>query len=370
MRVLVTGHRGYLGSVLVGVLRNACFDVAGLDCDLYEGCDFGRVRNDLPDFEVDVRDIEFTDLLSFDAVVHLAELPRHPSVRRGTPSIDGANVNATVRLAECCKQAKVPRLIFASSCAVYGRAQGTCLDEQSPANPTTTHAATKLCCEQELARLADDTFAPIILRNPVAYGVSPRLRLDLLVNDFVSAAVTDGHISLKTGGRVWRPLLHVEDIARVYTKILSAPDECVKNQVFNVATSEENHQLAAIADAVCEHVPGCTWNASAEEFDEASYRVDGEKLRLAFPELAFRWDLPLGIRQLRTAMIGAGLTYSDWRSDRYRRGARLTTLLESGRLTGDMRRADPILPMQSEQAESRRRWPSLDALYKQEPGAA
>jgi nucleoside-diphosphate-sugar epimerase len=370
MRVLVTGHRGYLGSVLVGVLRNACFDVAGLDCDLYEGCDFGRVRTHVPDFEVDLRDIEFTDLLSFDAVVHLAELPRCPSTVRSTPSIDDANVSVTVRLAECCKQAKVPRLLFASSCAVYGRARGMRLDEHSPANPTTTHAATKLCCEQELVRLADATFAPIILRNPVAYGVSPRLRLDLLVNDFVGAAVTDGHVSLKTDGRVWRPLLHVEDIARTYAKVLSASHESVGHQIFNVVHTKENHRVATIADAVCEHVPGCTWNACVKEFDEASYRVDGEKLKLALPELAFRWNLPLGIRQLRTAMIGAGLTYADWRSDRYRREARLTALLESGRLTSDMKRADPILSIQRKQPETRDRWPAQGTLYKQEPGAA
>lgn len=345
MRVLVTGHRGYLGSVLVSILHHARFDVVGLDCDLYEGCDFGRIRNRIPEFETDLRDLEFTDLLSFDAVVHLADLPQHPSNRNSTPSPDEPNVEAVVRLAECCKQAKVTRLLLASSCAVYGRAQGRRLNEEGPVHPLTTHAATKLRCEQELARLADRSFAPVILRNPIAYGVSPRLRLDLLVNDFVAAAVTTGQITLQTGGRVWRPLLHVEDIARVYSAVLSAPDECVQNQVFNVVDPDQNYQLAGIADAVCEHVPDCAWRASAKEFDDASYQVDGQKLRKVFPALSFHWDLRLGIRQLRTAMIGAGLTYTDWRSDRFRRKARLNTLLERGQLTAEMRRSQPILPL-------------------------
>ncbi len=362
MRVLVTGHRGYLGSVLVNVLRHARFDVVGLDCDLYEGCDFGRVRNRIPDFEIDLRDVEFADLLSFDAVVHLADLPQHPSNPENTPSIDQANVEATVRLAECCRQAKVSRFLYASSCAVYGRGQERWSTEESPVHPTTMHAATRLCCEQELTRRADRTFTPIILRNPIAYGVSPRLRLDLLVNDFVAAAVTTGQIIVQTGGRAWRPLLHVEDIARAYAAVLSTPDEQmgirpqpVGSQVFNVVNAHENYQFVGIAEAVCEHLPDCVWKACANgqpsagwRFDDASYQVDGKKLRQAFPNFTFRWDLQLGIRQLRTAMIGAGLTYADWRSDRYRRRARITTLLERGQLSSDMRRTRAVLPLLSE----------------------
>jgi nucleoside-diphosphate-sugar epimerase len=342
--------------------------VVGLDCDLFAGCDFGRIRSRIPDFEIDLRDIEFTDLLSFDAVVHLADLPQ-PSASRVDPArIDEINVAMTIRLAECCKQAKVSRFLFASTCAVYGRGRGEVVNEQSPVAPVTPRAASKLRCERGLARLADGAFSPVYLRNPTIYGVSPRLRLDLVVNEFVAAATTTGQIRLRTAGRAWRPLLHVEDVARTYLAVLTAPDEAVHNQALDVASPSDNHRIVDVADAASEVAPNCTWRATSETFDEQSYRVKGTKLRQTFPKLAFRWNLLQGIRQLRTAMIGAGLTPGDWRSDQYRRQAKLNTLIERGELTEGLRRSEPVLPMQDRVAEQHRQKAKLRTGRPLPPG--
>lgn len=346
MRVLVTGHRGYVGSVMVGVLRHARFDVVGLDCDFYQGCDFGRVHESVPSFDIDLRDVEFTDLLSFDAVVHLAALPEDRSSELDPTTIREINEEVTIRLAECCKQASVSRFLFSSSCDVYGRSGGDLLDEHAPVIPAMLYAAAKYRCECALASLADHTFTPIILRHAGAYGVSPRMRIDLIVNDFVASAVANGRIVVGSGGRTWRPLIHVEDIARAYAAVLLAPDDLVHNQVFNLVADESasgGRRVIDIADMVTELVSDCTRSIRQDAFDEPSYRVDGSKFQLAFPKFSFRWTLPLGIRQLRNAMLSAGLTPGDWRSDRYRRVLRLKALMERGDLSRTLRCVCPTL---------------------------
>ena len=343
MRVLVTGHRGYVGSVMTTVLQHARFEVVGLDCDLFRGCDFGRVRDSVPSFDFDLRDVEFADLLSFDAVVHLAALSDDASGELDPRLTDAINHDATVRLAECCKKAQVSRFLFASSCSVYGRGGSGLLDEGGVGRGLTRYAASKLRCERELTRLADRSFSPVVLRNATVYGVSPRLRLDLVVNDFVASAVTTGRVMMKSMGGAWRPLVHVEDLARVYATVLTAPDDLVHDQIFNVVPADENHRVIDVADTVTDHVPRSTRAAAGGAFDERSYRVDGSKLHRTFPDLRFRWTLPVGIRQLREAMHNAGLTPGDWRSDRYRRVIRLARLLESGELSPDLRFAEAVL---------------------------
>lgn len=338
MRVLVTGHRGYIGSVLVSVLQHARHEVVGLDCDWYVDCDFGRMRDSIPSFEMDVRDVEFTDLLSFDAVIHLAALPQDSASQLDPTLNEEINFEAAVRLAECCKQAGVSRFLFASTCAVYGNGGCEPQDETSTPAPITPYALAKLLCEQELMRLADEYFAPVLLRNATVYGVSPRLRLDTVVNEFVGSAVAGGRVAMRTEGRAWRPLMHVEDVARAYAAILTAPDEVVGGQVFNVALTEENYRVIDIADCVTEFVPDCTRSVRTGIPDQCSYCVDGSKLRRALPHLTWRWTLPQGIRQLRAAMLGAGLTAGEWRSDRYRRMMRLSTMMERGELDAALRR--------------------------------
>ena len=337
MRVLVTGHRGYIGSVLTGVLRRARYDVVGLDCDWYRGCDFGRVREPVPGFDADLREIEFTDLLSFDAVIHLAAVPEDHDLLLDPALTEEINYAATMRLAECCKQAKVSRFLFASTCAVYGTNGPDFVDETGPTAPMTDYARSKLRCERDLARLADGDFTPVLLRTATAYGVSPRMRLDTVVNDFVASAVAQGRVNMQTTGRAWRPLMHVEDIARAYAAVLTAPDELVANQVFNVADTAENYRVADVAELVSENVLRTTYTANVGMPDRRSYRVNGDKLVRTRPRLAYRWTLRDGIRQLRDAMENAGMTPGEWRCGRYRRMLRLRTLVDRGEMDWSLR---------------------------------
>lgn len=337
MRVLVTGNRGYIGSVLTGLLRRARYDVVGLDCDWYRGCDFGRVREPVPGFETDLREIEFTDLLSFDAVIHLATVPEDHDSLLDPALTEEINYAATMRLAECCKQAKVSRFIFASTCEVYGANGTEFVDETGPTAPTTEYARSKLRCERDLARLADDDFTPVLLRMATAYGVSPRMRLDTVVNEFVASAAAQGRVNMHTAGRAWRPLMHVEDIARAYAAVLAAPDELVANQVFNVANTAENYRVADVAELVSEIVPRTTYTANVGMPDRQSYRVNGDKLVRTSRGLAYRWTLRNGIRQLRDAMENAGMTPGEWRCGRYRRLLRLRTLVERGEIDSSLR---------------------------------
>jgi len=337
MRVLITGHRGYIGSVLTGVLRHARYDVAGLDCDLFRGCDFGRVQEAVPSFNIDLRDIEFTDLLSFDAVIHLAGLAESSGSDLNHKLVEEINFEATIRLAHCCKQAQVSRFIFASSCAIYGKGGSNLLNERSDVGPLTAYASSKLRCEQELSKLADSTFTPIFMRNATVYGVSPRIRLDLVVNDFVGSGISRGRVVMKTAGRAWRPLIHVEDLARIYTSILALPDDQVHNEVINIAHTEENYRVIDIADAVTEEIPHCIRTTTEDVFDPQSYRVNGTKLVNLMPDVKFRWTLSRGIRQLRIAMLAAGITPADWRCDRFRRTPRLQSLMEQGQLSAELR---------------------------------
>lgn len=353
MRVLVTGHRGYIGSVVTAVLRHARYDVVGLDCDLYRGCDFGRVREDVPSYDLDLRDVEFTDLLSFDAVVHLAALPNDASSDLDRTTVDEVNDVATIRLAECCKKAGVSRFVFASSCSVYGRDGARPFDERSPADPRTHEGISKLRCERVVARLADQTFSPVSLRHAHVYGISPRLRTDLMVNEFVASAVTTGQVLVRGDARAWHPVVHVEDLARAYAAVLAASPEAVDGQIFNIANvggtgADEigpagTYRVIDVADTVTELVPHCTRSVRPVVRNDANCRIDASKLQRALPRFSFRWTLPLGIRQLRQAMEGSGLTPADLRSDRYRRTLRLRTLIERGEVDTSLRHRELAL---------------------------
>lgn len=323
VRVLVTGHCGYIGSVVASFLQRARFDVVGVDCDWYRDCDFGRVREEVPGFDTDIRDLEFTDLLSFDAVVHLAGVPEDFAGALPSRLTHDINVGATVRLAELCKQAQVGRLLFASSCAVYDCLTSEVIDETHPPSPISDYARSKLQAEQGLLKLADASFSPVILRLATAYGVSPRLRLDTVVNEFVASAVTSGRIDANTAGRAWRPLLHVEDMARAIAALLVADEPAVARQVINVARTAENHRIIDVADTVSQLVTDSTYTMNREIPDRRSYRVSGEKLARLCPNLVWRWTLPDGVRQLRDALTNAGLTPGELRSSRYRRTAYL-----------------------------------------------
>jgi nucleoside-diphosphate-sugar epimerase len=343
MRVLMTGHRGYVGSVMATVLRNLRFEVVGLDSDLYRGCDFGRVRDTDESYCVDLRDIEFTDLLSFDAVVHLASLPEDAPAELNLSLIREINEEATVHLAECCKRAGVSRFLYASSASVYGGDDGRPIGEDRPLHPTTPDGVSKLRCESVLARLADASFTTVFLRHAEVYGVSPRLRTDPIVNQFVASAMTTGRVNVPGRGHGWRSVVHVEDLARTYAAMLMAPEEIVHNQAFNVAATSENHRVIEIADAVTELVPECTKRLSPNLFSDPGCRLDGSKLMLAVPKLSFRWTMQDGIRQLRNALRSCGLTPADLRSDRFQRSSRLRTLIERNELDATLRLPASVL---------------------------
>ncbi len=337
MRVLVTGHRGYIGTVVASVLRHARYDVVGLDCDFFRGCDFGRVQDDIPSFDTDLRQVESTDLLSFDAVVHLAGLSDHETNALGADLGREINLDATVRLAECAKKANVQRFVFASTCAVYGHGGDTPLTELDLPSPLSPYAEQKLAAEKTLRRMADADFVPVFVRCGTVFGVSPRLRVDTVVNDFVGSVICHGRLEMKTAGRAWRPLIHVEDVARAYAAVLTAPDDVVASEVFNAAVSEENYRVIDIADAVVEQFGNCPRHTNPTIFDKRSYRVSGEKLARLFPKHRPRWTLSAGIRQLRSAMESAGFTPSDWRGDRYRRASHLQRAMETGALDAALR---------------------------------
>lgn len=337
MRVLVTGHRGYIGSVLTGLLQRAHYDVVGVDCEFYRDGDFGRVRESVPSFDTDIRDLEFADLLSFDAVIHLASLPEDHASSLESRLTREINVDATIRLAELCKQAQIARFVFASSCAVYGSRGSSLLEESSPTSPISDYARSKLECEQAISALTDESFDAVHLRLATAYGVSPRMRLDTVVNEFAASALVLRRIDAKTAGQAWRPFLHVEDIARTIGAVLDPAIAPWCGQALNVVSTEENHRVIDVADAVCELTGDANYCMNREVPDLRSYRVSGEKLRAALPKLTFRWNLRKGIRQLRDALENSGLSPGELRSSRFRRLAHLCTLRERGELSPDLR---------------------------------
>jgi len=339
MRVLVTGHRGYLGSVLTTVLRHARFEVIGLDVDWFEGCDFGRIRDDVPAFDTDIRDIQYPDLLSFDAVIHLAGLSDDACGNVNSRLTEEINHVAAVQLAENCKRAGVSRFLFASTSAVYGMGGG-CepLNERSAIRPLTPYACSKARAEYGVLALGDRSFSPICLRLGSVYGVSPRLRADVVVNDLVASAVVHDRVVLRTNGAAWRPLVHVEDVARVFVALLIAPRAGVAGEVFNVAPPGENHRIIDIADTVADALPDGRLPVRGLELDDRNYQADGSKLLRTLHRFEYRWRLPVGIRQLFLSMKSAGLTPADWRSSRFRRAMHLRSLQDSNILDPTFRR--------------------------------
>jgi nucleoside-diphosphate-sugar epimerase len=337
MRILVTGHHGYIGSVMVPILRDAGHEVHGVDAYLYRGCDFGEESFE-PGIAGDVRDLGADDLGEFDAVVHLAALSNDPVGDLNPDWTHEINLEATVSLARAARAAGVGRFVLASSCSTYG-ASGTddLLDETAPQKPLTPYAESKVRAEEMLSELADGDFSTVFMRNATAYGVSPRLRLDVVLNNLAAYAHTTGRITLLSDGSSWRPLVHVVDIARATAAIIEAPRATVDGQAFNVGSSGQNLRIRTLAEMLSAR-SGCEVELSAEATpDPRSYRVDFTKLERALPGFRCEWDVESGADELLTAYRRVGLTVEDFAGSRYIRLRRVRELIESGALDDDLR---------------------------------
>lgn len=338
MRVLITGHNGYIGSVLAPIVRAAGHDVVGLDTFLFEGGTFGPDRSHFDALRMDLRDVEVADLRGFDAVMHLAALSNDPLSDLNPQCTYDINHLGSVRLARLAKEAGVPRLIFASSCSLYGVAGDEMLTEEAAFNPITPYGVSKVLFERDVAKLADDDFSPTFLRNSTAYGVSPRLRADVVVNNLVAIAYTTGEVLIQSDGTPWRPLVHIEDIASAFLAVLHAPRELVHNEAFNVGRSEENYRVRDLGELVEQVVPGSKVRyAEGGGPDPRCYRVDCGKLKRTLPEYEPQWTVRRGMEQLRDAFERNGLTREELLGDRYFRIKRIRALQSEGLLDDSLR---------------------------------
>jgi nucleoside-diphosphate-sugar epimerase len=338
VRVLITGSEGYLGTVMAEVVSDAGHEVVGLDSGLFIGATLGPEPVRPPLVRRDLRDVTAEDLAGFDAVAHLAALSNDPLGSLAPQITYDINHAASTRLARLSRDAGVRRFLYASTCSVYG-ASGTdqALDETAPLAPVTPYAESKVRVEDDLHALADADFEPVSLRNATAFGFSPRLRADIVLNDLVASAVLDGEIVVKSDGTPWRPLVHARDIAGAFLACLEAPREAVFDQAFNVGMDSENRQVADIAAVVAEAVPGCDVRVTGEfGGDPRSYRVDFTKIGRQVPTFKPHWSTLDGARELATAYREHGLTREMLR-DRFTRLAWLKALQEQGRLTQDLR---------------------------------
>jgi nucleoside-diphosphate-sugar epimerase len=334
MKILLTGHHGYIGSVCGPLLEAAGHEVVGLDTLFYRGCDLPSARApSTPTLLVDVRDVRPEQLHGFDAVIHLAALSNDPIGAFSPDLTREINYEATVALARTAREAGVRRFVFASSCSMYGASPDEAVDESAPLKPLTAYAESKVRSEEALAGLTDSDFAPVSMRNATAYGVSPRLRVDLVLNNLVGWAHTTGKVRILSDGTPWRPLIHVEDLSRAALAAAEAPAEAVSGEAFNVGRDDENYQVRELGDIVEEVVTGSKVEyAGSGDPDPRSYRVSFAKLARAFPDLELGWTARAGAQELLDAYRAAGLTLEQFESDRFIRLKRLRLLLERGDL--------------------------------------
>jgi nucleoside-diphosphate-sugar epimerase len=337
-RILVTGHAGYIGAVMVPRLREEGFAVTGLDTFYFEGCDLGELPGQIPELRVDLRDVSAGDMAGFDAIIHLGALSNDPLGDLQPALTEEINHAASVRLARAAKLAGVRRFLYASSCSIYGASGLEPLTEEAALAPLTPYATSKVQTEQDLARLADADFSPVFLRNATAYGFSPRLRVDVVLNNLTCWAFTTGKIRIMSDGTPWRPLVHVADIASAFIAALRAPTEVIHNQALNVGANEQNYQVREIAAVVRAEMPACVIEYSgAIGPDPRNYRVNFDKISRLLPEFRVRSEARAGVRELRENFARHGFTTEDFQGRRYSRLAQLRYLLETKRLDSALR---------------------------------
>jgi nucleoside-diphosphate-sugar epimerase len=338
MMVLVTGHRGYIGVEMVPALLAAGHEVVGLDIGLFDECDFMSPPDDVPNVNVDLRDVTPSHLAGFDAVIHLAALSNDPLGDLAPDITYDINLHASVRLAQSAKEAGVRRFLFSSSCSLYGAGGEAFLDENAPFHPVTPYGESKVRVEQELTRLADRSFSPVYLRNTTAYGVSRRLRADVVVNNLVGHAYTTGQVLLQSDGTPWRPLVHIKDISTAFLACLDAPVEAIHDRAFNVGRTTENFQIRDVANMVAEVVPNCKVAfAPGASADIRNYRVNFRRIETELPGYLPRWTLRQGIEELLFAYRKAGLTKEQFLGPRYYRLRIVRDLQARGLVDGRLR---------------------------------
>ena len=336
-RVLITGSRGYVGSVMSPIVRDAGFDVVGLDVDYYRGCDLVPSA-EMPTIEKDVRDVELDELRGFDAVIHLAALSNDPIGNLNSDWTESINLRATRRLAQLAREAGVRRFLFASSCIMYGLSEGGVVDETSPLSPQTDYARSKVEAEAALRDLASDEFSPVLIRNGTIYGLSPRMRFDTVLNSLVGAALTTDRITVLGDGEPWRPVVHVRDVSRGFVALLQAPVELIHDQAYNLGADALNTQVRDLAAMVQRAVPTAELEVlSRPDADQRTYRTSFAKFAGAFPGFTFEYTPATGAVQLADSLREVGLTHEQYTSNAFTRLKQLGHLIESGRLDAELR---------------------------------
>jgi nucleoside-diphosphate-sugar epimerase len=332
-RLLITGHKGYIGSVMAPLFVQAGYDVVGLDTGYFDRCTLVPDEVQVPTIRKDIRDVAPDDLHAFNAVIHLAALSNDPIGNLDQGWTRQINCEATVRLAEFAKAAGVERFLFSSSCIMYGMSEANVVTEESPLDPRTEYARSKVLAEKAISNLAGDGFSPTFLRNGTVYGLSPRMRFDTVLNDLVGTAVATGKVVVTSDGKPWRPVVHVQDVARAFMTVLKAPLEQVHNQAFNTGANELNHQILDLAEIAARTVPGCKLELKAQTgADQRTYKADFGKFARTFPDFKFTWSAEKGAAELYRAFHGIRLTHADLVDKKFTRLKWLTHLIESRQL--------------------------------------
>ncbi len=342
MRILLTGHEGYIGAVMAPQLIAAGHEVVGLDSGLFTQCTFGDEPKPVKGIAKDVRDLVPGDVAGFDAILHLAGLSNDPLGDLNPGLTFDINHLASVRMAELAKRAGVKRYLFSSSCSNYGSGGDAFRTEDSELQPLTPYAESKVRVERDVAKLADDDFSPVFLRNSTAYGVSPRMRFDLVLNNLVAWAFTTGRVLLKSDGTPWRPIVHIEDIGRAFLAVLAAPRETTHNLSINVGATKENYQIRDIAEIVREAVPGSVVEfAEGASPDPRNYRVDFSLIDRLLPGFQPQWTARRGAQELVEAYRAVGLGRDEYEGPRYKRIAHLQRMMAEGRIDATLRWRSP-----------------------------